>query len=138
MVSEFQWYEDKSSLHTEVLGELNAEERTLLLKIRALGSGSALVQFLSGNANALLSADDIAYRLGKSRELIERDLRALTECGLVRRVDAAGFAFFGLTDDPHLQELLCGVRTWREQWHERLAQLERVVDGVASHDGPNR
>ncbi len=55
----------------------------------------------------------------------------LVNLGLVRKVDAAGVSFFGITNDPELRQAMRDLWRWQDRWHQRLTEIERMLKGQA-------
>ena len=112
-----------------MLAELEPKLRELFTQVKGLGCGWSILRLLYQRANALMMVDDIAYHVGESRKAVERDLEALIDLGLARKVELAGAKFFGLTEDPELRQAVHDLCSWQERWRHRLAQIASAVDG---------
>ncbi len=127
-----QWLSDESQLQEMVCEELDAHVRDLFAQVRQLDGGSALLRFLRSHVNTLRTADDIAYHLRQPAPVIERTLRGMLKLGLVRRIDASGVTWFGITLDPDRRRLVRDLCAWQDRWQARLEQIEHVICGKLS------
>jgi hypothetical protein len=109
-----------------LLAELEPRSRELFFKARRLKCGCSLLRFLNQRGNVLMTVEDIAYNLGTSRALVERDLQTLSRLGLVSRVSVVGVVFFGLTEDPEMRRAVCGLCRWQ---HQRLSEIQGIING---------
>ncbi len=128
-MARFQWPEDEARIRQMVLNDLGAGMRQLHAQISALDGGWLLLRFLDQNSNTLMTLEDIAFRLGESTKTIEKAGCAMEELGLMRSVEAAGITLFGITDNLDKRRLVHSLCSWQDNWHARLAGVERVISG---------
>jgi hypothetical protein len=106
----------------------------LFKQLGMLNCGIQLVRFLVENKHTLATVEGIAYHLNEPPAKVERDIHALESLGLVRQVEAADLALFGVTMDLNREQLMRDLCVWQERWHVRLARIERAIDGKAVRD----
>ncbi len=128
-----RWLDDESRIQQAMFGELEGKTRQCFDRLCGLEGGLALIRFLHQRANTLLTADDIAYHLSLyPYAVVARNLQALAEMGLVRRVRAGNVVLFGLTEDSKKRELVRALYVWQDRWLARVNSLEQVIRGQAS------
>ncbi len=128
---QFQWLDEERLMQEMILDGAPKQVWDLFDQISALDCGFPLMRFLDANANTLKTMDDIAYFLRQSRALVENTLCAMVDLHLARRVEIAGFTFFGITDDVERQQIVHDLCVFIDRWHKRLERIERVLDGKA-------
>ena len=129
-----EWFDDESVLPSMLLTELDEHTRMLFKQLGMLNCGIQLVRFLVENKHTLATIEGIAYHLNEPPAKVERDIHALENLGLVRQVEAADLALFGVTMDLNREQLMRDLCVWQERWHVRLARIERAIDGKAVRD----
>jgi hypothetical protein len=129
-----QWFDDDSVLQSVLLTELDEHTRVLFKQLCTLNCGILLVRFLVENTHMLTTVAGIAYHLNEPPAKVERDVHVLENLGLVRQVDVADLALFGVTMDSDRRQLMRDLCAWQERWRVRLARMERAIDGKAARD----
>jgi hypothetical protein len=132
-----EWFDNESVLRSVLLTELDEHTRVLFKQLCTLNCGIQLVRFLVENKHTLTTVAGIAYHLNEPPAKVERDVHALENLGLVRQVDVADLALFGVTMDSDRQLLMRDLCAWQERWRVRLARIECAIDGKAV-EGENR
>ncbi len=128
-MTKFQWLNDESQFEQVVYGELDARLSAVVDQIRLVEGGFALLWFLKSNANTLRTVDDIAFRLRQPTATVEKSLRAMSKLNLVRRVQAGGVTWFGMTLDPDRGRLVRDLCAWQDRWRSRLAKIDQAING---------
>lgn len=128
-MARFQWLDDETHIRQVVLKELGAGTKDLFAQVSSLECGCSLLRFLDQNANTLMTIDDIAYHLVEPYGKVARSLEKMIDIGLVRRVRAAGLVLYGVTDESEKRCLMHSLCQWQDRWFERLAEIERVING---------
>jgi hypothetical protein len=126
-----EWFDDESVLRSMLLTELDEHTRTLFKQLGMLHCGIQLVRFLVDNKHTLATVEGIAYHLNEPPAKVEADVHALEKLGLVRQVEVADLALFGVTVDSNGRQSMHDLCTWQERWQVRLARIERAIDGKA-------
>ncbi len=124
--------DDPLPLQRLLFVDLGKEEQRLFAQVHQIHAGCKVLRFLYQNANARLSADDIAFQVKESPTGVARSLEALAELGLAIKTDIAGWVFFGLAVEPKPREQVCTLFAWQKRWHTQLAHMGQVVDGETS------
>ncbi len=114
-----------------ILAELDPRARALFVELRGYECECALLRFLNQHAHVLMTLDDIAYHLGKPRDVVEHALEVMIEKGLVREVVVQDLTFFGITNEHELRQVIAALASWQDRWHDRLAEIERLLIGQA-------
>ncbi len=128
-MTRFQWLDDESRVQEMVCGELNPHLRELFIDVRRIDGGLALLRLLNSHPNTLRTIDDIAFHLQRSAPSVEKSLRGMVNLDLVRRIEAAGVTVYGITRDPNRARQVAELCEWQDRWHQRLAQIEQLVNG---------
>lgn len=128
-MARFQWLDDETHIRQVVLDELGAGTKDLFAKVSSLECGCSLLRFLDRHENTLMTIDDIAYHLVEPHSKVARSLDEMIDMRLVRRVEAAGFVLYGITEEPDRRRLVHGLCQWQDRWLARLAEIERVING---------
>lgn len=129
-----EWFDDESVLRSVLLTELDEHTRVLFKQLCMLNCGIQLVRFLVENKHTLATVDGIAYHLNEAPAKVEGDVQELENLGLVRQVDVADLALFGVTMDSDRRQLMRNLCAWQERWQLRLARIERAIDGKTVED----
>ena len=127
-----EWFDDESVLRSMLLTELDEHTRMLFKQLCMLNCGIQLVRFLVENKHTLATVEGIAYHLNEPPAKVEADVQELENLGLVRQVEVADLALFGVTMDLNREQLMRDLCAWQERWQLRLARIERAIDG--KHD----
>jgi hypothetical protein len=114
-----------------VVEGMNEEVRALYEELGALDGGMALLHFLHSNSHSVLTADDIAYFVGQPQVDVERNIQALLEMGWARAVHLLDSRWYGLTEDRVRRRIVRELFAWQDNWHARLEQIRRAIDGGA-------
>ena len=117
-----------------LLTELDEHTRALFKQLCMLNCGIQLVRFLVENKHTLATVEGIAYHLNEPPAKVEADVHALEKLGLVRQVDVADLALFGMTMDSDRRQSMRDLCAWQEHWQLRLARIERAIDGKAAQE----
>lgn len=128
-MAKFQWLNDESQFEQVVYGELDARLSDVVAQIRLVEGGFALLRFLKSNANTLRTVDDIAFRLHQPTPAVEKSLRTMSKLNLVRRIQAGGVTWFGMTQDPDRGRLVRDLCAWQDRWRSRLAKIDQAING---------
>ncbi len=131
-MARFQWLDDETHIRQVVLDELGAGTKDLFAQVSSLECGCSLLRFLDQHANTLMTVDDIAYHLVEPRGKVACSLDKMIEMGLVRRVEAAGLALYGVTERSDRRRMMRGLCQWQDRWLARLAEIKRVIDGEST------
>ncbi len=113
-----------------LLADLDEQVKAVLLQISDLPLGSELVRFLDANRRTYLTADDIAFRVGQSPELVEKDLGALVRLGVAERTLVSGITLYHLTSQPRKRRAVGELIAWQERWDGRLNELRHRLLGL--------
>ena len=103
-------FDDESVLRSVLLNELDEHSQVLFKQLCMLNYGIQLVRFLVENKHTLATIEGITYHLNES---VESDVQELEKLGLVRQVNVADLALFGVTMDSNRRQLmrdLCASR----------------------------
>ncbi len=117
-----------------MLAELEPRARALFIQLRGYECGLPLLRFLDQHAHVLMTLDDVAYHLGKPRDVVKHTLDVMIEKGLVREVVVQDLTFLGVTNDCELRKVIAALGSWQDRWHDRLAAIERVLSGHLKAD----
>jgi hypothetical protein len=124
-----EWFDDESVLRSMLLTELDEHTRMLFKQLCMLNCGIQLVRFLVENKHTLATVEGIAYHLNEPPAKVRVDVQGLENLGLVRQVEVADLALFGVTMDLNREQLMRDLCAWQERWQLRLARIERAIDG---------
>ena len=112
-----------------VLADLSENAKRLFGELSRFQCSLLILHFLHSNAATLLTADDVAYHVGKPIAVIEIDLAALAQRGLVQATTVAGVTFYRYTTNPSQQELAQELCTWQDRWENRIHAIVRLIWG---------
>jgi hypothetical protein len=126
-----EWFDDESVLRSMLITELDEHTRALFKQLGMLNCGIQLVRFLVENKHTLATVEGIAYHLNEPPAKVEADVQELENLGLVRQVEVADLALFGVTVDSNRRQSMHDLCTWQKRWQVRLACIERAIDGKA-------
>jgi hypothetical protein len=126
-----EWFDDESVLPSALLTELDEHTRALFKQLCRLHCGIQLVRFLIENKHTLATVEGIAYHLNEPPVKVDADVQELANLGLVRQVEVADLALFGLTMDSNRRQSMHDLYAWQERWQVRLSRIERAIDGKA-------
>ncbi len=126
---EGSWFEDDRVLRELVYAELEEDRRQLFDRVHHIAYACAILHFLDEHPKQRATAEEIAFRLDESGNLVSRSLTGLLRLGLVRQERLKGALWFSLAPDPRKQRLVHDLFHWQRQWHQRLVRLEDLVDG---------
>ncbi len=118
------------SLSTVLLADLDEQVKELLLQISDLDLGLVLLRFLHAHDRTYLTADDLAFQIGKSPERVEKDLDALVRLGVVEKSYISGVTLFCLTSHPRKQRTVRELTAWQDRWDNRLTEVKYRLLGV--------
>jgi hypothetical protein len=124
-----EWFDDESVLPSVLLTELDEHTRALFKQLGMLHCGIQLVRFLVENKHTLSTVEGIAYHLNEPPAKVEADVQELENLGLVRQVEVADLALFGVTVDSNRRQSMHDLCAWQERWQVRLARIERAIGG---------
>ncbi len=113
-----------------LFADLDDQVKELLLQVSDLELGLVLLRFLHANGRTHLSADDLAFHIGKSPERVERDLGALVQLGLAEKLHISGVTLFCLTSHPRKQRIVRELTAWQDRWDARLTQVKYTLLGI--------
>ncbi len=134
-MNEIRWEDIETFSPRVVTASLNERVRSLFFQVCMLDGGCALLRLLNSKRNSVMTADDIAYHLNQTQAVVERNLRKMVELGWVRRVDMADCTWFGLTTEPHRQEIVRELLAWQDRWVARLEEMKLVINGITFQTG---
>ena len=117
-----------------LLTELDEHTRVFFKQLCTLNCGIQLVRFLVENKRTLATVEGIAFHLNEPPAKVEDDIQELENLGLVRQVDVADLALFGVTMDSGRRQLMRDLCAWQEHWHTRLARIGRALDGKEAQE----
>ena len=126
-----EWLDDESVLRSVLLTELGEQTRSLFEQIRTFNSGMPIVHYLVDNEHTLATVEEIAFHLNEPATKVKSDIYALEKLDLVRQVDVADLALYGMTMDLGRRRLMRDLCAWQEHWHARLARIERAIGDKA-------
>lgn len=112
-----------------LLADLSDTAQVVFAQIWQLDTGPALLRLLRTHPRTSMTADDIAFRLGESPQLVEGDLKSLERLGIVRIIKVPNCTLFGLTSDDECRVLVQELSVWQDRWEARLDQLRHIVLG---------
>lgn len=119
-----------------LLADLSETAKAAFTRIWELESGPAILRLFRARPRTLMTADDIAFRLGESPQLIERDLKSLVRLGIVRMTRIPNFTVYGLATEGQPRLLAQEIGTWQDRWEARLSKMRHIVLGQRE-DRPN-
>ncbi len=125
----FQWLDDETHMREMVLADLGGGMKDLFAQASSLDGGCALLRFLDQHANTLMTSEDIAYHLVEPQAKVSDALDRMINLGLVRRVNAAGLVWYGVTEQPDKRRLMHNLCEWQSRWRTRLDEIERLING---------
>ena len=129
---DLEYFDDESVLRSMLLTELDEHTRMLFKQLCMLNCGIQLVRFLVENKHTLATIEGIAYHLNEPPAKVEADVQELERLGLVRQVEVADLALFGVTVDSNREQLMRDLCAWQERWQLRVARIERTIHGKAA------
>lgn len=112
-----------------LLADLSETAKALFIRIWQLDTGPAILRLLRTQSRTSMTADDIAFRLGESSQLVERDLKSLVRLGIVRITRLPNFTVFDLASDGEHRLLVQELGTWQDRWEARLSKMRHIVLG---------
>jgi len=87
-----------------------------------------------------IRAVDLAFWIDTTAAELEVPLAEMTDLGLLTRLDVLGEAFYRLSDQPEIEEVLDRLFAWRDAWRSTLLRLEPLFGGgiprMANHANP--
>lgn len=119
-----------------LLADLSETAKALFTRIWQLDTGPALLRLLRAHPRTSMTADDIAFQLGESPQLVERDLKSLVRLGIVQITRVSDFTAFCLTSDDEHRLLVQELCTWQGRWEARLSKMRHIVLGQGE-ESPN-
>jgi len=121
--------QDKSLIQEVLFFNLSAEAQALFNQLSRLECGYLILYFLHSDATTRMTVDDIAYHVSQPVDLVEKDLFALEDLGLVQMMLIANITFYSLTTNPKRRQLVCELWEWQARWDTRIRQIQRLIWG---------
>ncbi len=112
-----------------LLADLGEAAQALLDRILQLETGPALLWLLCTRPRTSMTADDVAFQLGASPQVVERDLKSFLRLGIVRTTRVSDFTIYSLTYDPERRRLVHELGAWHDRWEARLSKIRHIVWG---------
>lgn len=115
-----------------LFADLSENAKQLFVELSQFPNCLLILHFLHSNAATLLTADDIAYFVGKPIEEIESDLSTLTQLGLVETTSVTGVTFYRFTTNPMQRKLAQELCNWQDRWAARIHTMTQFIWGIDS------
>lgn len=126
---QFALFDDMSFVQTVFLEGLSIRLRDVFDRICSLDCGWPLLIFLNDNPNVLMTDDDFAYLVDEQAPMVQSNLYAMIDLGLIRQIEVAGITLFGMTRNPEMRQVVRDLCAWQNQWRKRLAQIDQLING---------
>ncbi len=112
-----------------LLADLSETAKAALTRIWQLETGPAILRLLRTQPRTSMTADDIAFHLGESPQLVERDLKSLVRLGIVRMTHVPNITVFALASDGEHRLLAQELCIWQDRWGAQLTKMSQIVLG---------